>query len=358
METEKFVRELQSSDRGRSKYAIYFRIDYPKTGTVVDDVHDDVHDDDDEDEIKGVFVFSHGLHEHSDSFEDFFKVLCANFKIACVSFDHRGHGLSESYKGAHRHQIESFEESVRDMREACEIAKERFGLGIPISIGGVSMGGLFALHCALTYPKEYFAAIVLIAPAINVQWTMEKRFLAKLGGFLAKCLPNAKIVPATNPEFLSDDFETIENFKNDPMNYIGKARAKFGNEILKAMKSLALDDYAKLNGIAKNVLAIHAEKDKATDCKATEQLFTNHLKDIENKKFVKFTHTNGHLLLFEPGKDFTRDLIGRFLVDSMNTYTINEKRKDRGSTSSYSMRSSNSSRENKSGEETVLKSKL
>ena len=47
-----------------------------------------------------------------------------------------------------------------------------------------------------------------------------------------------KVVPATTLESLTEDAGTAREFEEDPLNYVGKARARFGNEILKAMKGL------------------------------------------------------------------------------------------------------------------------
>jgi hypothetical protein len=62
---------------------------------------------------------------------------------------------------------------------------------------------------------------------------------------------------------------------------------------------------------------VHAEKDAATCAQSTERLFSRSLKSIPNKQFVKLTHTKGHLLLHEPGCEWTRALIGRFLVEAV-----------------------------------------
>ena len=293
--------------------------------------------------VRCVLVFFHGLHEHCQRFGRFFSE-CNENGIAVVTFDMIGHGLSEGISsssrknnsndgGELRHQIESFEKSVEDAREVVEFAKNRFlhnrpnrettatNSGAPpppppMAIVGVSLGGLFALKVTTTYPPKHFVAIALVAPAINVKWTFQKRLWASVGELLAKATPDASIVPAMPVELLTDDEKTSEEYKNDSLNYVGKLRAKFGNEILKAMSSLAEDDYRRLDGVCDNIFAIHAEDDQATCCYSTERVFMHHLKGIENKKFVKLTHTRGHLLLHEPGCEWTISLVVRFVVDA------------------------------------------
>lgn len=290
-------------ERGEKKRKLFVRTDLPATKT---------------NRINCVVVFSHGLHEHSSRFAETFSLWAsAKYNIASVSFDHIGHGKSDNYCKIN-HQIESFEKCVEDFRAVVEYAQMRFGRKVPIALAGVSLGGLFALRCAMTYPKNYFFAIVLIAPAINVKWTAQKKALAMVGEVIAKATPNMKVVPATTMQSLTEDAATAREFEEDPFNYVGKARARFGNEILKAMKGLEkASESGRLDGITRNILAVHAEKDAATCAQSTERLFSRSLKSIPNKQFVKLTHTKGHLLLHEPGCEWTRALIGRFLVEAV-----------------------------------------
>lgn len=290
-------------ERGEKKRKLFVRTDLPATKT---------------NRINCVVVFSHGLHEHSSRFAETFSLWAsAKYNIASVSFDHIGHGKSDNYCKIN-HQIESFEKCVEDFRAVVEYAQMRFGRKVPVALAGVSLGGLFALRCAMTYPKNYFLAIVLIAPAINVKWTAQKKALAMVGEVIAKATPNMKVVPATTMQSLTEDAATAREFEEDPFNYVGKARARFGNEILKAMKGLEkASESGRLDGITRNILAVHAEKDAATCAQSTERLFSRSLKSIPNKQFVKLTHTKGHLLLHEPGCEWTRALIGRFLVEAV-----------------------------------------
>ena len=290
-------------ERGEKKRKLFVRTDLPATKT---------------NRINCVVVFSHGLHEHSSRFAETFSLWAsAKYNIASVSFDHIGHGKSDNYCKIN-HQIESFEKCVEDFRAVVEYAQMRFGRKVPVALAGVSLGGLFALRCAMTYPKNYFLAIVLIAPAINVKWTAQKKALAMVGEVIAKATPNMKVVPATTMQSLTEDAATAREFEEDPFNYVGKARARFGNEILKAMKAVEkASESGRLDGITRNVLAVHAEKDAATCAQSTERLFSRSLKSIPNKQFVKLTHTKGHLLLHEPGCEWTRALIGRFLVEAV-----------------------------------------
>lgn len=289
-------------ERGERKRKLFVRTDLP-TNTQ---------------RINCVVVFSHGLHEHSSRFAETFSLWAsAKYNIASVSFDHIGHGKSDNYCKIN-HQIESFEKCVEDFRAVVEYAQMRFGRKVPVALAGVSLGGLFALRCAMTYPKNYFLAIVLIAPAINVKWTAQKKALAMVGEVIAKATPNMKVVPATTMQSLTEDAATAREFEEDPFNYVGKARARFGNEILKAMKGLEkASESGRLDEITRNILAVHAEKDAATCAQSTERLFSRSLKSIPNKQFVKLTHTKGHLLLHEPGCEWTRALIGRFLVEAV-----------------------------------------
>ena len=222
-------------ERGEKKRKLFVRTDLPATKR----------------NVNCVVVFSHGLHEHSSRFAETFSLWAsAKYNIASVSFDHIGHGKSDNYCKI-KHQIESFEKCVEDFRAVVEYAQMRFGRKVPIALAGVSLGGLFALRCAMTYPKNYFFAIVLIAPAINVKWTAQKKALAMVGEVIAKATPNMKVVPATTMQSLTEDAATAREFEEDPFNYVGKARARFGNEILKAMKGVEkASESGRLDGLS------------------------------------------------------------------------------------------------------------
>ena len=147
-------------ERGEKKRKLFVRTDLPATKT---------------NRINCVVVFSHGLHEHSSRFAETFSLWAsAKYNIASVSFDHIGHGKSDNYCKI-KHQIESFEKCVEDFRAVVEYAQMRFGRKVPVALAGVSLGGLFALRCAMTYPKNYFLAIVLIAPAFLVKKEKEQK---------------------------------------------------------------------------------------------------------------------------------------------------------------------------------------
>ena len=177
----------------------------------------------------------------------------------------------------------------------------RVGRKVPVALAGVSLGGLFALRCAMTYPKNYFLAIVLIAPAINVKWTAQKKALAMVGEVIAKATPNMKVVPATTMQSLTEDAATAREFEEDPFNYVGKARARFGNEILKAMKGVEkASESGRLDGITRNILAVPPRKAAATSA-VRERLFSRSLKSIPNKQFVKLTHTKDTCYCTNPG---------------------------------------------------------
>ena len=374
---------------------MYVRIDRPDFGVGDAKKSEEEEEEEEEEEVNLILIFSHGLHEHSSRFRESFDVWASSstHKIATMSFDHVGHGRSDpisrnknknknnnnNKRGTTtttttgsgggddddddddeeeevKHQIDSFETMVEDMRAVVDFARQRFGNHVPIAISGVSLGGLVAMHTAMTYPKEYFVAIVLIAPAINVKWTFQKKALAFVGEVVARAAPHAKIVPATTTESLTDDAATAREFEEDPYNYIGKARARFGNEILKAMKELdKAGKEGRVRGISRNVFAVHAEKDAVTCADSTERFFAQSLKDVPNKQFVKLAHTKGHLLLHEPGCEWTRELIGRFLTDAASDA---KKYATTTTTTTTTTHSTTTTHRSSGGDDDALKSRL
>ena len=100
---------------------------------------------------------------------------------------------------------------------------------------------------------------------------------------------------------------------------------------------------------------MHAEKDAVTCADSTERFFAQSLKDVPNKQFVKlFAHTKGHLLLHEPGCEWTRELIGRFLTDAAS----DAKKYATTTTTTTTTHSTTTTHRSSGGDDDALKSRL
>ena len=59
------------------------------------------------------------------------------------------------------------------------------------------------------------------------------RAQSKVGNLLAAAIPRARIVPAVKTEHLSQDPLVVQQYLGDPLNMVGKVRARTSNELLK-----------------------------------------------------------------------------------------------------------------------------
>lgn len=64
------------------------------------------------------------------------------------------------------------------------------------------------------------------------------RVQAAVGGVMASLIPRARVVPAVRPEDMSQDPRVVQDYVNDPLNLVGNVRAKTGNTLLRAFRSL------------------------------------------------------------------------------------------------------------------------
>ena len=90
---------------------------------------------------------------------------------------------------------------------------------VPLFLGGVSFGGLVATTAALRVlatNELRVAGVVLVAPALDLEWTPVLRFQAGIGAFLARRAPNVRGAPAAPPERLSDDAEAVRSHAGGP----------------------------------------------------------------------------------------------------------------------------------------------
>jgi acylglycerol lipase len=87
--------------------------------------------------------------------------------------------------------------------------------------------------------QSTFHGLLIVSPALDVEWTPVLRVQAAIGGLLSSLLPKAKLVPAVKVCDLSQDQAVCDAFEADPLNTLGNVRCRMGNESLGAMRSLA-----------------------------------------------------------------------------------------------------------------------
>lgn len=184
---------------------------------------------------KALFVFNHGYGEHAGRYTKVFTDL-AHAGVEVAAFDMRTFGTSQ-LDNAQRGIIDKFSDVVDDLEDFVQEASAAAPGGLPVFVGGSSLGGLIAGWVALRLQPS-LAGLLLFSPGLGVEWTPLLRVQAAFGSLLAALVPRARIVPAVRVEDLSEDEAVREAYLNDPLTFVGNVRARTANEILAGMRGL------------------------------------------------------------------------------------------------------------------------
>jgi acylglycerol lipase len=147
-------------------------------------------------------LLSHGYAEHSGRYDHVARHLNAA-GIAVWALDHRGHGQSAGDRG----DIVSFDSTVADLDALMDLVAAE-GAGRPTFLVGHSLGGAIAIAYALAH-ADRLTGLSLSAPAIVI--APEMLALADL----------PEIPPLPLADGVSSDPDVVQNYKDDPLNYLG-----------------------------------------------------------------------------------------------------------------------------------------
>jgi len=250
-----------------------------------------------DDQPRAVVVLVHGINEHIGRHLYVCEMLVGH-GYAVFGSDHRGHGASEGRRAS----IESFDYFVEDLhllvRKVREAHPER-----PIFMLGHSLGGLIAVRYALRY-QTHLDGLVLSGPALHVGGDAPP-VLKKLGRVIATLVPHLPIVPVAKGEnLLSRDPEVERAFRDDPLCYQGKVRARMGYEILKA----STDACARLCELRVPLLIMHGADDRVTNPSGSQELYRT---ASSADKTLKIWPESRHEIF----KDLDKEVVLAFLLD-------------------------------------------
>jgi len=197
-----------------------------------------------------------------------------------------GHGSTAAEKGneAVKGLVPRYSYLVDDLRASAAKALEERP-GVPLFLGGHSMGGLIATLAALgddDHDKTTETAkrssnllprlsgLFLSSPALDVEWTPILRIQAPIGGLLSALVPKLRCVPAVDPKHLCRDPVVVEGYRRDPLNFVGNVRARTANELLRGFKAVA-PLAPRLHGKSVPALVIFGGKDKIASLPAARR---------------------------------------------------------------------------------------
>jgi alpha-beta hydrolase superfamily lysophospholipase len=188
---------------------------------------------------RAVVVVVHGLHEHSARYTHVGARLAAA-GFAVYATDHRGHGRSDG----RRANIERMTLLQQDLRSFVQFAAERHPG--PVFMVGHSLGGLIALDYVLSSGvlrpgvlgsgADTLAGLVLSGPAVTA--TAGSALAKRLAPVLSMLVPNLGVASLNAEQKISRDPEVVRAYREDPLVYQGRIKARTGAEILAVIQRL------------------------------------------------------------------------------------------------------------------------
>ncbi|MDQ3761096.1 MAG: lysophospholipase [Actinomycetota bacterium] len=206
------------------------------------------------DRTRAVVIIVHGIHEHSARYAHVgIRLAAAGFGVYAA--DYRGHGRSDG----RRANIERMAQVVDDLGSFVRFASERHP-DLPVFMVGHSVGGLIALHYATeprgTEPGTSLAGLVVSGPAVEVM--VGSALQRRLARVLSALVPNLGVATVDADEKISRDPEVVRAYREDPLVYHGKLKARTGAEILGTMEGLP----ARLPRLSVPLLLLHGTHDQ------------------------------------------------------------------------------------------------
>jgi acylglycerol lipase len=243
------------------------------------------------DEPKAVVLLAHGVSEHSGRYVHVAERLTAG-GYAVYAIDHHGHGKSAGTPG-NIGRLSWVVEDLHTLREQVEDAHPR----LPLFLLGHSLGGLIALDYVTTKSQAGLSGLVLSGAAVDPSvGTKLERLIAPL---LSKIGPNLEIVDL-GIDNISRDPAVVTAYRNDPLVYTGKVRARTGAEALGALPQVA----ERMKSLTMPVLVMHGSDDKLAAPSGGKLVYDSVL---SKDKTLKMYDGLYHEIFNEPERDAVLD---------------------------------------------------
>jgi acylglycerol lipase len=248
-------------------------------------------------EPKAIVVLSHGYAEHAGRYARVAEYLVRH-DYAVYALDHRGHGRSEG----ERANITVFRAYINDLKDYLEKIRQQHPT-LRRFLLGHSVGGLIALQTVLEHAEKVDG--VVLTGAYLKDATGTPGYLVALSKVVGTLFPRLDI-QALNANDLSRDPEVVQAYRQDPLVYHGKVKARMGAEMLAAGPYVL--DHAQ--SIDLPVLLMHGGEDRIADPEGARTLYAC----IGSKdKALKIYDGLYHEILNEPEKQQVLDDIVRWL---------------------------------------------
>ena len=209
---------------------------------------------------KAILLIAHGLAEHSGRYMNLVNHLVPS-GYAVYGIDHIGHGKSDGKRA----YVERFQDYTETLKNYFDMIQE-WQPNKSIFLIGHSMGGLISAAYLLNHQDELSGA-VLSGPSIKVPDNISKAVIF-VGKMLSIIIPGAGLV-RLDSDGLSRDSSVVEAYVNDPLVYTGKATARLGAELIKAMQNVTL----QASNITLPIMIAQGSDDKVVDPEGAQLLY-------------------------------------------------------------------------------------
>ncbi len=229
-----------------------------------------------ENKAKTTIVLVHGIGEHGARFLHWGERFVKN-GFAFVTYDQRGHGLSEGKQGF----ISSYNDLMNDIDAVLDVVHQKHP-NSSVILYGHSMGGGEVLNHLLKRKSRYIG-VIASSPWIVSQASPPGIF-KPIFRLFSKIAPAFRIKMQFKPSLLSQDKQALEHYKADKLVH------SFISFRLFAEADKAASDLLQANWkINKPILLIHGGKDRITSAKASRKFAE------KNQKYCKFKLWNNGL---------------------------------------------------------------
>ena len=201
---------------------------------------------------RAVLLLVHGLAEHSGRYANLIGHLVPH-GYAVYGMDHIGHGKS----GGARAYVRRFNDFVEPLGTYFRMVHE-WQAGAPIFLVGHSLGGLIGATYLLDH-QDGLQGAILSGPAVRIPDNISPAIIF-VGRILSALIPGMGIL-GLDARGVSRDPAVVAAYVNDPLVFTGKASARLGAEMLKAMQRIT----AEANRIRLPVLLLQGSADKLVD---------------------------------------------------------------------------------------------
>lgn len=230
-------------------------------------------------DTRAVLLIVHGLFEHSGRYAGLAGYYAPQGFAVC-SFDQRGHGKSEGLRG----YVNKFTDFLLDLAIFHRLVRSMFPHQ-RIFMLGHSIGGTIATAYTADHQQD-LSGLILSAPTI-IPGTSVNSFSIISARFLSVLLPKLGI-SSIDASAVSRDIGIVEAYRNDPLVYHGKIRARLGAELIDTMQKLLP---VKMGQIDLPVLVMHGTIDRLSNTEGSSLLYESvKSKDKTLKNYKGFYH--------------------------------------------------------------------